>query len=135
MFKKSLLLGIVSGLLAGVAGIIYAKVYYKANEADFSEVVNNVKIVASCLFGGVLASIGFWFLDRWLKEKGEIVFNFLFTIISFATILVPIAAKLPKTIDPSELLLFPGMAIPMHFFPALAWFTLKPLFFRRSASK
>ena len=126
MFKKALLLGIVSGLLAGIVAVIYARVYFTINEADFSKVASNVRILASSLFGGVLAAIGYGLLDRWLKDKGEIVFNFLFTILSFASLLAPIAMRLPRTIDTPEL--FPGMVIPMHFFPALAWFTLKPLF-------
>jgi ABC-type branched-subunit amino acid transport system permease subunit len=128
MFKRALLLGVVSGLLAGVAGIIYAHVYYSVNEADFSKVASTVKIVAASLFGGVLAAIGFWALETWLKNKGEIVFNFLFSLLSFATLLGPIAAKLPLDIQTPEL--FPGMVIPMHFFPALAWYTLKPLFIK-----
>jgi len=130
MFKKSLLLGIVSGLLAGLAGVVYARLYYSINEADFSAVVTSVKIVAASLFGGVLAAAGYTLLDRWLKIRGEIVFNLLFTLISFASLLIPIAAKLPRTIDPQELFLFPGMVIPMHFFPALGWYTLKPMFIR-----
>src|ERR1700761_8500283 len=128
MFKKALLLGIVSGLLAGVAGIIYAKVYYSANEADFSRVAGTVQIIASSLFGGVLAAIGYTLLDKLLKANGEIVFNFLFTIISFASLLLPIGHRFSPPIDTPEL--FPGMVIPMHFFPALAWFTLKPIFIR-----
>src|ERR1700742_3428378 len=130
MFKKSLLLGIVSGLLAGVAGLIYARVYYTANEADFSKIVPTTRIIASCLFGGVLAAIGYTLLVKWLKGNGEIVFNFVFTIISFATLLIPIAYKLPLTIDVEQVPLFPGMVIPMHFFPALGWYTLKPLFIK-----
>src|ERR1700748_3587204 len=128
MFKKSLLLGIVSGLLAGVAGVIYARVYYSINEADFSKVASAVHILAASLFGGVLAAIGYSLLTRWLKDKGEIVFNLLFTLISFATLLAPIAMRLPRNIDTPEL--FPGMVIPMHFFPALAWFPPKPMFIR-----
>jgi len=128
MFKKSLLLGIVSGLLAGVVAVIYARVYYSTNEADFSKVASNARIVAASLFGGVLASIGYWLLDRWLKDKGEIVFNFLFTTISIVTLVIPITARL-KGVDTPEF--FPGMAIPMHLFPALGWYTLKPLFIRK----
>ena len=45
MFKRALLLGIVSGLLAGIAGLVYARVYYTANEADFSKVASAVKIL------------------------------------------------------------------------------------------
>ena len=128
MFKKSLLLGIVSGLLAGIAGVVYARLYYSINEADFSKVASAVKILAASLFGGVLAAIGYSLLTRWLKDKGEIVFNLIFTLISFATLLAPIAVRLPRNIDTPEL--FPGMVIPMHFFPALAWFTLKPIFIK-----
>jgi len=130
MFKRALLLGIVSGLLAGIAGVIYARVYYTANEADFSKVVTSVKIISASLFGGILAAIGYSLLVKALKTRGEIVFNLLFTIISFASLLLPIAYKLPLTIETPEL--FPGMVIPMHFFPALGWYTLKPLFIKET---
>jgi H+/Cl- antiporter ClcA len=126
MFKKSLLLGIVSGLLAGVAGVVYSRVYHSSLGADFSKVAPTVNIIASSLAGGVLAAVGSWLLDKVLKDKGEIVFNLLFSFISFATLLAPFAVKLPLDMEAPEL--FPGMVIPMHFFPALAWFTLKPLF-------
>jgi ABC-type branched-subunit amino acid transport system permease subunit len=128
MFKKSLALGIVSGLLAGIAGVIYAHLYYTINEADFSKVASSIRILAASLFGGLLAAIGYTLLDKWLKTRGEIVFNLVFTLISFISLLGPIAVRLPRNIDTPEL--FPGMVIPMHFFPALAWFTLKPLFIR-----
>jgi ABC-type branched-subunit amino acid transport system permease subunit len=128
MFKKALFLGIVSGLLAGAAGLLYAHLYFKINEADFSKVASAVRILSSSLFGGVLAAIGYTALVKLLKDKGEIVFNLLFTILSFASLLLPIAFKLPLTIETPEL--FPGMVIPMHFFPALGWYTLKPLFLK-----
>jgi ABC-type branched-subunit amino acid transport system permease subunit len=128
MLKKSLGLGFISGLLAGIAGVIYAHLYYTINEADFSKVASTINILAASLFGGVLAAIGYTLLDKWLKTRGEIVFNLVFTLISFITLLGPIAVRLPRNIDTPEL--FPGMVIPMHFFPALAWFTLKPLFIK-----
>ena len=133
MFKRALLLGIVSGLLAGIAGLVYARVYYTANEADFSKVASAVKILSSSLFGGLLAAIGYTILVRALKIRGEIVFNLLFTIVSFASLLLPIAYKLPLTIETPEL--FPGMVIPMHFFPALGWYTLKPIFIKGNETK
>ena len=129
MFKNALFLGIVSGLLAGAAGLLYAHLYFKINEADFSKVASAVRILSSSLFGGVLAAVGYTAFDKLLKDKGEIVFNLLFTILSFASLLMPIAFKLPLTIETPEL--FPGMVIPMHFFPALGWYTLKPLFLKK----
>ena|ERR1700761_3746736 len=128
MFKRALFLGLVSGLLAAIAGLLYARVYYTANEADFSKVASAVKIISSSLFGGVLAAIGYTILVKTLKTRGEIVFNLVFTLLSFASLLLPIAYKLPLTIETPEL--FPGMVIPMHFFPALGWYTLKPIFIK-----
>jgi len=133
MFKRALFLGIVSGLLAGIAGVIYARIYYSANEADFSKIVTAVKIISASLFGGVFAAIGYTLLVHTFKTRGEIVFNLLFTILSFASLLLPIAYKLPLTIETPEL--FAGMVIPMHFFPALGWYTLKPVFIREAIIK
>lgn len=115
MSNRSLLLGIVSGLLAGIAGIVYARIYYKINEADFSHVASAVRILSASLFGGVLAAMGYILLNRLLKTSGEIVFNLIFTLLSFASLLLPIAYKLPLNLDNPDL--FPGMVIPMHFFP------------------
>jgi hypothetical protein len=128
MFKKSLALGIVAGILSGAVSLAYAKLYHSSLGADFSRVASPAGIIASSLLGTVLAAIGFWALDKWAQRKGEIIFNFVFVILSFATLLAPFGAKLPLDLEAPEL--FPGLAIPMHFFPALAWFTLKPLFIR-----
>jgi ABC-type branched-subunit amino acid transport system permease subunit len=127
-----LLLGIISGLLAGVAGIIYAKVYYETSEADFTSIAPNVRIMAGTLIGGVLAAIGFWLADKLLKANGEIVFNLVFSILSFASLLPIFGYRLPRTIEFPEQ--FPALVVPMHFFPALAWYTLKPIFFRKRVS-
>lgn len=130
MFKRSFLLGLVSGILAGIASLIYARVYHNSLGADFSTVAATTSILAASLLGGVLAAIGYWLLNKLLKSKGEIVFNFVFTILSFASILGPLATRLPLEVEMPEL--FPGLTVPMHFFPALAWYTLKPLFIQHT---
>ena len=132
MFKRSLLLGIVSGLLAGIAGLIYAKLFYSTSEANFDTVgvVTNVKIVAGSLIGGVLGAIGYWAAVKVLKGNGEIVFNLLFSILSFASLVGIFGYRLPKaSFEYADQ--FAALVAPMHFFPALAWFTVKPLFFRQ----
>src|SRR5260221_14709181 len=103
MFKRSLLIGITSGVLAGIAGVIYARVYHSSLGADFSKLAPAVRIIASSLFGDVLAAIGFKLLDKILKEKGEIDFNFLFSIISFVYLLAPFAVKFTMDLDPPSL--------------------------------
>jgi len=126
MFKRLLLLGVLAGLLAGVASMIYQRVYTSSLGADFSMVISPLSIFASSVLGCLLASIGYWLLDKWLKHRGEVVFNFVFTIVSIVSILAVFAVKLPLNVETPEL--FPGLAVPMHFFPALGWYTLRPLF-------
>jgi hypothetical protein len=129
MFKKLLLLGLVSGVLAALAALIYQKIYVNSLGADFSTVVKPAYIVITCILAGLLASIGYGLLTKWLPRAGEIIFNFVLVILTFASILGPFATKLPLEIEMPEL--FPGLTVPMHFFPALAWFTLKPLFIKK----
>ena len=129
MFKKLLLLGLVSGVLAGLAGLIYQKIYTNSLGADFSAIAKPVGIVIVSILAGLLASIGYGLLTKWLPRAGEIIFNFVLVILTFASILGPFATKLPLDIEMPEL--FPGLTVPMHFFPALAWFTLKPLFIKK----
>lgn len=129
MFKKLLLLGLVSGVLAGLAALIYQKIYVNSLGADFSAIVKPVNIVIVCTLAGLLASTGYGLLTKWLPRAGEIIFNFVLVILTFASILGPFATKLPLDIEMPEL--FPGLTVPMHFFPALAWFTLKPLFIKK----
>jgi hypothetical protein len=128
MFKKLLLLGLVSGVLAALAALIYQKIYVNSLGADFSAIVKPVNIVIVCTLAGLLASTGYGLLTKWLPHAGEIIFNFVLVILTFASILGPFATKLPLEIEMPEL--FPGLTVPMHFFPALAWFTLKPLFIK-----
>ena len=126
MFKRLIFLGVVAGLLAGAASLVYQKVYTSSLGADFSKIVSPTSIFAVSMLGALLASLGYWLIHRWLKQKGDIVFNLLFSVLSIVSILGVFAMKLPLDVESPEL--FPGLAVPMHFFPALAWFTLRPLF-------
>jgi hypothetical protein len=130
MFKRALFLGITAGLLSGVACAIFAYIFYDANGnmIDYSSVVNTQMMFGASIFACVLAAIGYWMLDKFLKSKGKIVFNFLFTLLSFASIIGPFAMTLPLDLEFPEM--FPSLVVPMHFFPALIWFTLQPLFIK-----
>ena len=126
MFKKIFLHGIIASVLASIAAIIYNRIYFFATEADFSKVLNSATIIALNVIICLLAAFMYWALTELLKKKGEIVFNFVFSIVSFACVIIPISITLPLDIQFPEL--FPGLAVPMAFFPAMAWYTVKPLF-------
>ena len=126
MLKKLLILGLISGILAGIVAVIYQKVYVKFEGAGFETILTIPKIFASCIGGCIIAAIGYWLLSKVLKDNTEPVFNLLFAVLTFASVLGPIAYQLPLDLEAPEL--FPGLAIPMHLLPAMAWMTLKPLF-------
>ena len=119
MFKKYFFWAISAGILSSLASLIYNRIYFFATEADFSKIINLGSIAGSCIGASVVAAAGFWLTQKWLKAKGEILFNLLFSILSFASLIGPLSINLPLDIQFPEL--FPGLAIPMHFFPALAW--------------
>ena len=126
MFKRIFFHGIAASTLAAIAAIIYNRIYYFATEADFSKVINLGSIAGFSLAVGMVITFVYFGLITWLPKAGSIVFNCLLTITSFACVMVPISISLPLDVKTPEL--FPGLAVPMVFFPALAWYTLKPLF-------
>jgi hypothetical protein len=128
MYKRSLSLGLVSGVLSGLASAIYQHIYNAALGADFSNIVTIVAIIVASTIGCLVAAVGYVFFSRWFTTNANQVFNLTFVIFCIATLVSPFAFKLPLTVQSPEL--FPGMTIPMHLFPPLAWLTLHPFFFR-----
>jgi hypothetical protein len=126
MYKKIFLQAMVASLFASIAAIIYNRIYFFATETDFSKILNWKSLIGLNVIVCLLATFVYWGITTLLKKKGEVVFNFLFSILSFASVIIPISITLPLSIRQPEL--FPGLAVPMVFFPAIAWYTVKPLF-------
>lgn len=129
MGKKIVLLVVLAvlvGVLSGIAGIVYQKVYIETVGEGFVEIASVRNIMITCILGSFAAAIGYYLLSLVLKGKTEMVFNILFVICSFASLLGPIGYRMPLEQESPEL--FPGLTVPMHFFPALGWFALKPFF-------
>ncbi len=130
MFKKIFFYSITAGILSAISCIIYNRIYFFATETDFSKVLNTATLIGINLIACLLAGAGYLALTSWLKKSGEVIFNFAFSILSFASVIIPISVSLPLAIKSPEI--FPGLAVPMHFFPALAWFTIRPLFIKEN---
>jgi len=126
MFKKIFFHALLSSILSTIASIIYCRIYYFATEVDYSRVVNPGSLMGmNALICFVAAFLFRALLGMW-KKNGERVFNLAFSMVSFACTAIPISVSLPLDIKNPEL--FPGLAVPMLFFPALAWLTLRPWF-------
>jgi hypothetical protein len=118
--------GALSGIMAAIAAIIYSRIHYFATQADFSGIINIGTITSLNLIVCLLFSIGYYFFMKISKKNRVVYFNILISVLSFAAVIVPISISLPLSVKNPEL--FPGLAVPMVFFPALAWFTFKPAF-------
>jgi hypothetical protein len=124
--KKTALHALISGILASIACMIYNSIYTKAFEVNFTSVLNTSGIFGSCIFSCVLMGVVYYFAYRWKGQKLIPWVNIMIAVLSFASIVGPIGMSLPMNIESPEL--FPGLAIPMHFFPAFAFFTITPFF-------
>ena len=135
MFKRSLLLWITAGLLSGVSSLIMVSIYKEAMFVDFSPVISSMQYIGSCLFGCILASLGFVLATKFVPKFGEIIFNLLFTLLTFASLIGPLMFKFPPDLDVNGIdeitMYFIPFTMTLHFLPALIWFALKPLFIKK----
>jgi hypothetical protein len=124
--KKSLIHGIIAGILTAVAGIVYQRVYEEALFLDFSSVINPGSVAGASIFGCMLMAVGYGLLEHFKRPNLKGWLNVLITVLSFLSILGPLGVTLPLDVEFPEM--FPGLAIPMHFFPAMIFFGLYPFF-------
>lgn len=124
--KKLLVHGVVSGLLSGIAGVVYLNIYQEALGTDYGQIINTGSIMGATVFACMLMTLAYATLIKLNKQNLRPVLNSLIAILSFASIIGPIGMSLPLTIESPEL--FPGLVVPMHFFPALAFFAIYPFF-------
>ncbi len=112
--------------MAALGAIIYDRIYIFATASDFSGIINAGTMISLNIIVCLIFSIAFFFYRRISKKKGIAAFHLLVSIVSFAAMIIPISVSLPLSVRNPEL--FPGLAVPMVFFPALGWFTLGPFF-------
>lgn len=129
--KKAFFHGITAGILAAVASVIYFHIYQNALGTEFNKVVNTASIIGACLFGCLSMALSYWLFERFNQGKLKGALNVAIAVLSFASIIGVISMSLPLDIRNPEL--FPGLVVPMHFFPALAFFCVVP-FFKESGS-
>jgi len=133
MFRKIFFHAVTAGFLASLAGFIYSRIYYFATEIDFSRVASLTAVSGYCFLFCMLAAVLNFACIRLFKNRGEIIFNFIFSIVSFAMVMIPISISLPLDVKSPEL--FPGLGVPIIFFPAIAWYTVNPIFNSYSAER
>ena len=125
---KKVIWALSSGLLAGVVSYIYGEIFEKQLMEDYSNVVPTAAIFISCLIGTILATLGFWLLTKFIPKYGEFIFAFLFALLTTASLVGVLGFTFTDDSNELHQFIFYGYAMPMHFFPFLAWYVFKPLF-------
>jgi len=129
--KTLFLQSLVAGILAAIAANIYNQIYFFATEIDYSNIINAVSLFSLNIIISLLAGLLYWLLASLFKTRGAIIFNFVYSVGSFACVIIPIAITLPLSTPSPEL--FPGLTVPMVLFPVIAWMTIDPLFKKNRA--
>jgi hypothetical protein len=124
--KNIFIHGLAAGILSAIASLVYSSLYQTTLGVSFDVVVNSGAIIGSSIFGCVLMAVGYMLLFKFNKEKFKGLLNIIISVLSFASIIAPIGMSLPLEIESPEL--FPGLVIPMHLFPAMAFFAIDPFF-------
>jgi hypothetical protein len=117
---------LVAGILAAIAANIYNQIYFFATQIDYSGIINVGSLIGLNLFVSFFAGLLYTIFTFFFKKNGAIIFNFVYSVGSFACVIIPIAISLPLSQPFPEL--FPGLTVPMVFFPVIAWLTIDPLF-------
>jgi hypothetical protein len=128
--NKAFILAGVSSALSITACLIYNKVYSGSFYVDFSKIISPTSIIMSSLVGCTLMSLAYGLIIKRRPAMNPGWLNILFAVLSFASIVMVLSFKLPLETEFPEL--FPGLAIPMHFFPVLAFLTIVPFFKTKS---
>jgi len=135
MFKPAFFLGITSGLLVTGACLIYSGEFYKVI-ADFSEAAGWMKILSMCMMFSMGSCFLYIALNKMIRKAGiaEFVFNMIISMASIAAVFYVLKIDDPVFKNEDAMVMscsYKGFVMPMLFFPALAWYTFKPLFIKK----
>ena len=131
MFKHLFFLGIGSALLSSTACMIYSKLYF-STLVDFSEAAGYLKLISGCFMFCMSAVFLSYLMAKIISNKAwsEFMINLIISAVSMGLVFIILGSDDPvfKNED-AQLMIdyYKGFIMPMLFFPALAWFTLKPI--------
>lgn len=131
MFKRHFIHGLTAGILSGLFCYLYYTVLKDEFMYDFSKIIKPMNLFGASIFGTVLASIGYFLSLKYVPKFGQILFDLLFAILVFASLISPMLFKLPLDFDEYLTVIFPTYAMTMHFFPYVVWYALKAVFIKK----
>lgn len=125
-WKQTFSIGLLSTLLGSTACLVYAQIYTQAFGTDFSAIAGPANIIASVMIGCFLMALGYQAIMRWKGDKWLGWMNVIYCTFSYLSIIGVLGFNLPLETESPEM--FPGLMIPMHFFPVLSFLTVLPFY-------
>jgi hypothetical protein len=119
---------LASGVLAGLISYFYGDMIETQLVEDYSKEVPTTAIFVACLVGTVLATAGHWLLTKFIPRFGELIFGVLFAALTTLSLVGVLGFIFKGETTEAHQYIFYCYAMPMHFFPFLAWYGLRPLF-------
>lgn len=134
MFKKYFLLAILSCALSVSISMVYTQIYY-SRIVDFSQGLSMSSIVLKNIIASMSACFLFFVLNKLIKKSflAEFIFNGLVFMVTFSAIFYVLEIQDPEFKDENIAIMvdyFKCFLMPVIFFPALSWYSIKPLFFK-----
>ena len=134
MFKGAFLTGIISGVAATIACLVYSN-FYAGLLVDFTEATSVIAVLSNCMMVSMIGCFVYFGLSKIIKNNrfAEFSFNLLVTIASLASVFLFLKSDDPEFKNEDAQMMidyYKGFVMPMLFFPALSWMTFKPLFIK-----
>lgn len=125
-WKNTFILGAISTVLSALACIVYAQIYTGALVVNYDKVTGVSQFISASAVGCFLISLGYMLVIKWKGDQLTGWLNIFYGVVSFASIAGVFGFNLPLEVQSPEL--FPGMVVPMHFFPLLSVLLIYPFF-------
>jgi hypothetical protein len=117
--------GLAAGLSSALAAVVYQQVYFFALGTDFKMVITTAGIISLNILIAFIACLGYYFFSKLVTHYRDALFNLIFSVFTFASLILPIAISLPLNVPSPELFL--GLAAPLLIFPQFFWLVTKSL--------
>ena len=135
MFKNIFITGLLASIFGTIISVSYINIFkFSAYEADFTEKASILYLLSFNVMNGMFACFLYFAMAKMLKKEKYTSFFVGFILSGLAIFL---ALKFIFTVDPNLVFknesaeaakdYFYILLAPIAFFPALSWFTFKPL--------
>jgi hypothetical protein len=119
--------GLTAGVMAAITAGTYYILYQELLFTEFKNVISFSSITVTSITACLIMAAGYRLVQAKYNTKKAVGWlGIVYVVLSFVSILKPFLLSLPLNVENPEL--FPGLAVPMHFFPVISFLAVLPFF-------